>query len=92
MTLTVYEYRYSTRKAAIEGAIRANRGHRNQKVQVNDAHGTTRMKKGTASIEQKKEHHNKNYKGDHSNHVHSTDKKGKKLEDSMHHLFPGKSK
>ena len=84
-------YRHSTRKAAVEAATRANRGYGNSKVIVDDAHGKTRMKQGTASDEQKKDYLNKNKKGDHSDHVHSTYQKGgnktEKLNDGVHHLF-----
>lgn len=84
------KYRYSTRKAAIEAAARANRGYNNRKVIVDDAHAKTRMNRGTASEEQKTDDLNKNRKGDHSKHVHSTYQKGnktEKLNDGVHHLF-----
>lgn len=57
---------------------------------VDDAHGKTRMKRGTATDKQKADYLNKNKKGEHSEHVHSTVQKGDKTEkkhDGVHHLF-----
>lgn len=85
---TVINIRYATRKAAKEAAARANRGYGNRKVISDGAHGKDRMNRGTANEQQKKDQHNKNYKGDNSSHFHSTDAKGDKLQDRTHHLHP----
>lgn len=83
----MYTFRHSTRKGAIEAAARANRGKDNRKVIVDDAHGKTRMNRGTASDQQMKDYLNKNKKGDHSKHVHSTVENGDKLQDGVHYRF-----
>lgn len=78
--------RFATRKAAKDAAARASRGRGNNKVISNPPHGNVRMNNGTATEEQKKEQHNQNKKGDKSQHFHSTDAKGDKLENKMHYL------
>lgn len=45
------------------------------------------MMNGTADEQEKKDHYNKNLKGEKSSHFHSTDAKGKKLEDRVHHRY-----
>lgn len=87
MYLNFYQFRYATRKAAEEATVRANRGHGNSKVISNHAHGAFRMNLGKPSDEEKKEHHNKNYKGEKSSHFHPTDEDGKKVW-GYHFLHP----
>lgn len=87
MLLKFFKYRHSTRKGAIEAAARANRGKGNRKVIVDGAHKKIRMNQGTATDKEKLDYLNKNMKGDHNTHVHSTDEKGNKLKNEVHHLF-----
>lgn len=79
-----HKCRYATEKGAIEAAARASRGKGNSKVFVDDARSKTRIKQGKA----REDDFNKNLKGDHNKHVHSSDSEGNRLKDGIHRIFP----